>query len=101
MITFYTGVTKSTVSFIKDNLFRLGTIERISHTRDISKVFYETTIVGNEDTMVVTSGIGSGYMGEGPSGFVEVLQFIGVPNEKAEVLVYENDDKIHSFTYEF
>ncbi|MGE7809182.1 hypothetical protein [Lysinibacillus capsici] len=43
--------------------------------------------------LVIEGGLGSGYTGEGPSGLLKVLILLGIDNETANRLVYE-DTKI-------
>lgn len=97
MITYQDGITKRSLSFAIENIHRLGELKSISHKRNKEEIFYETTIKGSEDTMIITSGLGSGYGGEGPSGLIKLLIELGVPEDLASDHVYENTDTEYSF----
>lgn len=97
MITFETGSTNESIDFAKENLSRLGKIERITHERKREDVFYKTTFYGSYNTMTIIGGLASGYRGEGPRGLAELLNEIGVNEVTLEKEVYENSDDIHEF----
>ncbi|WP_306009355.1 hypothetical protein [Bacillus sp. MMSF_3328] len=101
MITYQNGITKKSLSFVFDNLHRLGEINSIAHKRNKSQIFYETTINGTDDIMIIKGGLGSGYGGEGPNGLHKLLVELGLSEELANEYVYENTDTEYSFEVEF
>lgn len=97
MIIFETGSTSESLDFVKENLSRLGKIERITHERNREDVFYKTTIYGEHNTMLINGGLASGYGGEGPRGLADLLLDIGIDEDVVKKEVYGNSDAIHEF----
>lgn len=101
MIMLDTGTTGRAEEFVERNIAMLGAIKSISHRRDMVKVDYETTIVGEKDTLIIKGGLTSGYSGTGPHGFIRVLKSLGLSEEAATRLVKGNTEEIHEFTHQF
>lgn len=97
MITFETGSTSESIDFAKENLSRLGNIERITHERKREEVFYKTTFYGSSNTMTIIGGLASGYGGEGPSGLADLLKEIGVDETVVKEEIYGNSEENYSF----
>lgn len=91
-------ITNRSIEFVKDNLKYIGKPLIVTHKRNKQEIYYETTIEGTLDSIVINGGLGSGYGGEGPRGFVKVLTFLGVPEEQAIDLVMKNTEDEHEFS---
>jgi len=57
--------------------------------------------VGDMSDLVIEGGLGSSYIGEGPSGLLKVLILLGIDNETANRLVYEDTQNTYTFKHEF
>lgn len=101
MSTLVASTTADAVKYVKDNLERLGELRYIEHSRNSNKIEYKTIIVGEINDLVIEGGLGSGYTGEGPSGLLKVLILLGIDNETANKLVYENTQNTYTFKHEF
>lgn len=94
-----TGSTREAKNFVDDNLDRLGKVLSVEHSRNKQNIDYKTIISGEDETMTIIGGLGSGYDGEGPNGLISVLLKLGVSDETAQNLVKGNRDERHSFTH--
>lgn len=102
MYNLTTGSTQEAKKFIKNNVDELGRIKSISHTRDKESISYETTIVGEYETIKVNGGLTSGFNGTGPNGLFDILVSLGVNEEDAEYYAFGNVEKSnHNFIIEF
>lgn len=96
-----TGSTREAKEFVENNLYRLGKLISMEHSRDKESIEYKTVISGADETITILGGLSSGFDGGGPNGLIIVLQKLGVEDETAQNLVKGNRQERHSFKYEF
>ncbi|MFA1737992.1 hypothetical protein [Lysinibacillus fusiformis] len=102
MIKYDAVTTDEAEKIIVDNIYKIGKIKYVKHTKKPRKVEYVTTFVGEDDTIELVGGLTSGYVGTGPNGFVRVLESLGLEKQKAIDFVHKhNDEENHEFIIEF
>ena len=95
------GSPHNTEDFVKENLPRIGKLQKVTHRRDQTKAFYETVFQGEKGSVMAVSGLGSGYVGAGPRAYERVLEHAGLSKEQINKHVFENTDKQFEETVEF
>lgn len=93
MYKIITGSTNEAKNFVNNNIDNIGRLKSIFHTRDKENIFYQTTIVGYDETMVIEGGLTSGYSGEGCHGFFDILTSLGIDEDKASMYAFGNTDQ--------
>lgn len=88
-----TGSTNEAENFFRSNIANIGEVKSISHKRDKESIFYETIIVGNDETIIIEGGLTSGYSGEGSHGFFNILTSLGIDEDKANMYAFGNSDE--------
>lgn len=100
-IQFEADTTREAEVFLEDNLKRIGGIKKVIHLRNNSKNDYQTTFTGEDGKIIVIGCLSSGYGGTGCHGLVNVLVSLGVKKEKAELYVFDEENKFPTFEIEF
>lgn len=101
MITYEARTTPEAIEFIMDNFKRIGTLQKITHERNIREMDYRTVFHGTSDKISINGGITSGYIGAGPDAFYNLLISLGVSEEIAKQEVYGIKETVYQFAIKF
>lgn len=100
MITLEAKTTPEAVEFVWEHLEQIGTLEKITHERNIREVYYKTSFIGAKDTITILGGLASGFNGSGPDGLFNVLIELGVFKDKAQEEIYTSGGNVYQFEIE-
>ncbi|RDV33827.1 PIN-like domain-containing protein [Lysinibacillus capsici] len=96
-----TGSTNEAIDFVTKNRENIGKLKYLNHYRDMDKIEYETTLIGEKGSLKIKGGLTSGYAGAGPNGFIKLLTSLGLDKDVAHMYVKGNHDKTYSFEINF
>lgn len=80
--------SKAAQYFVFKNLHKIGSLQSIEHTVYPEYADYFTRFIGTHADLVINSGLGSGYSGEGPRTFKDVLITLGLHPERVHDFIF-------------